>query len=148
VHPTTISHFYDQGFGAEFSWQGTRDISGWLSAPAAIDYFAALGWERVRRHNHEMAVWAQRLLVERWQGQPVSPLDGSLLGAMATVPLPPRTRTRHGSAEALQALLYDRHRIEVPVIDWSDRWWIRVSCQVYNGAGQYERLADAVAESC
>ena len=34
----------------------------------------------------------------------------------------------------------------VPVIDWSDRWWIRVSCQVYNTPRQYERLADAVLE--
>jgi isopenicillin-N epimerase len=144
VHPTTISHFYEEGLAVEFGWQGTRDISGWLAAPAAIEYFDALGWDRVRRHNHDLAVWAQRLLTRRWDMPPVSPLDGSWLGSMATVELPPTLRGRYRTPEDLQGMLMDEHRIEVPVIDWDDRWYVRVSCQIYNRSEQYEMLAEAL----
>ncbi len=36
LHPLTISHGYGSGFLAEFDWTGTRDLSGWLSAPDGI----------------------------------------------------------------------------------------------------------------
>jgi isopenicillin-N epimerase len=145
IHPLTISHHYGEGLAAEFAWQGTRDISGWLSCPDAMAYFERLGWERVRRHNHQLATWAHAHLCQGLGVEPASPLDGSLLGSMATVALPGEAQ-RFGSPEALQAVLYDRHQIEVPVLKWSERWWTRVSCHVYNRPEEYDRLADALIE--
>jgi isopenicillin-N epimerase len=65
---------------------------------------------------------------------------------MVTVALPPQAPERFESTEALQARLFEQHRIEIPVIEWAQRWWIRASCQVYNTPDQYETLADAVME--
>jgi isopenicillin-N epimerase len=144
IHPTTISHFLDQGLADEFAWQGTRDISGWLAAPAAIAYMNEFGWDRVRQHNHQLAVWVMHMLCEAWGVEPTSPRDGSMLGSMVTLPLPQGVRERFDAPEQLQAMLYDKHSIEVPIIDWNGSWWIRASCQVYNMCEQYERLADAV----
>ncbi len=42
--------------------------------------------------------------------------------------------------------MFERHRIEVPIIEWDDRWWVRCSCQIYNTAEQYERLGEAIVE--
>ncbi|MHC4414452.1 MAG: aminotransferase class V-fold PLP-dependent enzyme [Planctomycetota bacterium] len=145
IHPNTISHFLGQGLTEEFSWQGTRDITAWLCAADAIEFMAGLGWPRIRRHNHELATWVQAMLSQQWGVEPATPLDGSMLGAMATLPLP-EAAGRYGSIEAFQARLLSRFRIEVPVIEWDDRWWIRPSCQVYNTADQYERLGEAVLE--
>jgi isopenicillin-N epimerase len=144
LHPTTISHFLDQGLAEEFQWQGTRDISGWLATPAALAYMADLGWEKVREHNHRMAVWVMHLLCERWGVEPTSPMDGSMLGSMVTLPVPQRVRERYENAEQLQAKLYHDHRIEIPIIDWNGAWWVRASCQVYNTADQYDRLASSM----
>ena len=68
------------------------------------------------------------------------------LGSMATLPVPPAVRERFTDPETFQARLYDQHRIEVPIIEFNDGWWIRVSCQVYNEAGQYRQLGEAVVE--
>jgi isopenicillin-N epimerase len=145
IHPGTISHFLDQGIAAEFGWQGTRDITAWLCAAEAIQYLdRTLSWDRIRRHNHELAVWVQGLLCRRWGVEPATPLDGSLLGSMATVALPVDAPRRHDRPAELQARLLSEHRIEVPVIEWAGRWWIRASCHVYNTPDEYERLADAV----
>ncbi|MHC4220765.1 MAG: aminotransferase class V-fold PLP-dependent enzyme [Planctomycetota bacterium] len=147
IHPGSISHHFDEGFAAEFGWQGTRDITAPLCAADAIEFMDRMwGWPRLRRHNHELAVWVQSLLCERWGVEPGTPRDGSMLGSMVTVALPPEAAKGHESIEALQALLLERYRIEIPVIEWARQWWIRASCQVYNTSDQYEKLADAVTE--
>ena len=144
VHPLATSHFLGEGFGREFDWQGTRDVSAWLAAPAAIDFFARFGWERVRARNHELAVWTQRFLCEAWGVEPLSPLDGSMLASMAAVPLPPGFSARFASVTELQAHLYAAHRIELPVIDWKGRWHVRVSCHLHTSPPLVERLAEAI----
>jgi isopenicillin-N epimerase len=145
LHPTVISHNFGQGLAKEFNWQGTRDTSAWLTIPAALAFMSALGWERVRRHNHALATWAHRMLVDRFGVEPVSPLDGSLLGATATVRLPGRLASLdEAQTAALQQDLYTTDRIEVPLVPWQGTLHLRVSCQVYNRPEDYHRLADVV----
>jgi len=144
VHPLATSHFLGEGFGREFDWQGTRDVSAWLAAPAAIDFFARFGWERVRQRNHALAAWTQRFLCSAWRVEPLSPLDGSMLASMAAVPLPPTLASRFASVTELQAHLYGAHRIELPVIDWKGRWHVRVSCHLHTSPALVERLAEAI----
>jgi len=145
IHPTVISNYYGQGYRAEFDWQGTRDITPWLAVPKAIDFMGRFGWDRVREHNHRMVVWAQSMLCERWGVEAISPLDGAALGSMVTVPLPAKAG-EYEDRHACAASIYDRYRIEVPVVDVNGRRMVRCSCQIYNRREEYERLADAVEE--
>ncbi|MFO0874620.1 MAG: aminotransferase class V-fold PLP-dependent enzyme [Phycisphaerales bacterium] len=152
VHPTTISHFLGEGYRREFDWQGTRDITPWLSVRAALafmdDEAIGLGWARVLAHNHALATWVQAHLCAAWDVEPLSPLDGSMLGSMATVRLPAPLqpgRSRFETFEQLQRVFFDRFRVEVPVVQWGGAWFVRPCCQVYNRAEQYERLAEVVA---
>jgi isopenicillin-N epimerase len=85
------------------------------------------------------------MLCDRWAVEPVSPLDGSLLGSMATVRLPARLQGMSPDAgTSLQQRLYDAHHVEVPLIPWGGQWFLRVSCCVYNTPAQYERLAEVM----
>jgi isopenicillin-N epimerase len=146
VHPNVTSHFYGEGFAREFDWQGTRDLSAWITAAEAIDDLGRLGWDRVRRHNHDLCRWAHAMLVARWSMEPTTPLDGSMLGSIASIALPEGVATRHERPEALQAELLARHRIEIPVIDWGGRRFVRISAMVHNRSWQYERLAEAIED--
>jgi isopenicillin-N epimerase len=146
VHPAVVSHHYAEGFCREFSWQGTRDLSACFALPRAVEFTRSLGAERVRAHNRALAVWAHQMLCDRLGVvEPISPLDGSLLGSMASVPLPePFARLEESQVEALQQRLYSEHRVEVPLMRFGSRLLLRVSCQVYNSAAPYERLAGVV----
>jgi len=148
VHPVVISHWLGEGMDKEFGWQGTRDISAWLTSPRAISYIAETwGWQRMREQNHAMAVWAQRMLCQRLGVESIGPVDGSLLGAMSTVSLPPALGgavEEEPAREAMQRRLYSEFRVEAPLVPWGGRRFVRVSCQVYNTPGEYERLADAL----
>jgi isopenicillin-N epimerase len=142
IHPTVISHFLDEGFTKEFNWQGTRDFSGWLAAPAALDFLNDFGFEKVMNHNHQMATWAQQLLANAWGTQPLCTFDGSLLGSMTTVPLPPPLNKLDGPAsQALQQRLYTDFQIETPLVGWAGQQMLRVSCQIYNQPHEYEYVA-------
>jgi isopenicillin-N epimerase len=145
IHPLVVSHFFDQGMVKEFGWQGPRDISAWLSVPRALRYLTEIGWENIMTHNHAMAVWANQLLCAHWNVPPISPKDGSMLGSMATVPLPPpMDQLPNEDVLKLQQKLHDQHRIEVPIMTWAGRNYIRPCCQIYNIADDIHRLADAI----
>jgi len=150
IHPNVLSLFLGDGFAAEFSWQGTRDISSWLAAGAAVEAMDKLdgsgSWPRVMRHNHELAAWVQAMLSEAWAVEPCTPRDGSLLGSMVSVALPAAVSERYETPEAVQVRLREEYRIEAFVLEWGGRRLIRPCCQVYNTPQQYTRLADAVLE--
>jgi isopenicillin-N epimerase len=82
------------------------------------------------------------LLAERWRTPALVPEE--MLAAMATVLLPHHGIATQAAADAIHARLL-AHRIEVPVLCFDDRLWVRVSAQVYNAAGDFQQLADTVA---
>lgn len=149
IHAPIISHFLDTGLTQELDWQGTIDPIPWLLAPEAIAFMDRFGgWDRVRERNHQLATEAHALLCERLDVEPISPLDGSLLGSMATVRLPARLQPGIDarSPEHIQAALLTKARIELPILDFGGVRYLRVSCHVYNELDEYARLADAVMQ--
>ena len=142
LHPAVISWGLDQGFTAEFDLTGTRDASAHLAAPAAFAFIDSFGLDQILAHNHALVWDAVRLLTERWGTSFNTP--ESLIGPMATVPLPDGLGTSRDDAGRLRdSLLFEDH-IEVPVLSWRNRLHVRVSAQIYNDMGDVERLASAV----
>ena len=145
IHPLVISHHLGEGFAREFGWQGTRDFAAWLAISRALHFMARFGWERVMSHNRQMAVWVQRLLCQRWNVPPISPADGRMLGSMATVPLPaPLAGIDEAKTLQLQQRLYQEHHLEVPIMRWGGRAFVRPCCQIYNAPEDYQHLADVI----
>lgn len=146
IHPLIVSHYLGEGFAREFGWQGTRDISGWLAVPRAIEFMSELGWDQIMSHNHQMAAWAQAMLCEAWSVEPISG-DESMIGSMATVPLPPAlSGLDEDAVTRLQKRLYEEHRVEAPLMRWGGNNYVRPCCQVYNVPEDYHRLAAAMSQ--
>ena len=144
IHPSVISHDLDRPFPAEFDWVGTRDLSAWLSLPAALEFHAAMGGAELRSHNRDLARAGADLLLEAWGGE--SPAPAAMFGSLAVVPMPGSARDfsiAAGNAEA--ARIRDRHRIEVAITGFAGRLWCRVSAQAYNSLDDYRRLARAIS---
>lgn len=142
LHPTTISWGLGRGMDAEFDLTGTRDPSPWLASPAGIDFMRELGLDSMRAYNHEFAWGAATMLSERWGTR--LPMRESMVGTMATIPMPQRFGTTGDDAQRLKdALLYE-DRIEAQVHSFGGRMWVRISGQVYNDASDLERFAASV----
>jgi isopenicillin-N epimerase len=158
VHPLVTSHGATSTrtdrsrFHLEFDWTGTRDPTACLVVPAAIRFLGDLlpgGWPELQQHNHTLVLGARRLLCDALQIVP--PCPEAMVGAMASVPLPPGDGSDPGPGfmDRLQQLLLERHSIEVPVFPWPapPSRVLRVSAQLYNTREQYERLAAALVTS-
>lgn len=135
-----------------FDWPGTDDPSAVLSIPAAIDFLAGLhpgGLAEHRERNHALALRGRDLLCEAFGVAPPAPDE--LLGSMAVVPLPdaPRDPPPRGALQMgpLQQALYERARIEVPIVSWPTprSRLLRVSAQAYNDVADFELLARELA---
>ena len=147
VQPNIISHNADETFHERFLWQGTADFTSWLALPESLAFGEQMfGWDALRKANHDLTVWAHELLCAAWGVEPISPLDGSMIGSIASVPVPASIRARFNEPEELMAKLYDQYRIEVPVMLWNDLWYLRVSAQAFNEPSEYEALAEAVLQ--
>jgi isopenicillin-N epimerase len=144
THPLTVSHFYEQGFTEEFDWQGTRDITSILGAAIAVDWGNTIGWENIRTHNHELVVEMQQRLVKCWGGTPLSPLDGSMIGSMATVELPTHFPIIEDELKKIQMQLYHHYKVEAPLMPWQEKPVIRLSAQLYTKIDDIERLLLAI----
>ena len=166
LKPPVISHHLDQSFGAEFDWQGTHDPTPWLLAPEAIGFMDRFGgWETVRRRNRSLAVRIHDMLCGRLGVDPICPLDGSMTGFMATVRLPDPLQPGGGgpplessnavpgpdgrpsfTMDPIHRHLFERHRIEVPIVTHREERFVRFSVHIYNTFDEYEALAEAILE--
>jgi isopenicillin-N epimerase len=100
------------------------------------------GWAEIRERNHGLVVEARRRLVELLEVP--APCPESMLGSLATLPLPTRFggRPRTGKVDGEQARLFDEFGIEVPLIRMGkpETRWFRVAAHVYNSAAEFEYL--------
>lgn len=144
VHPTVISHAYGQGFTAEFDKIGTRDPSAWLAVPAAIGFHERLGGAALRARNIALARAAGRRLADQLGTECGAPAE--MLGAMSTVRLPWDGAADRAAASSVHDALWRRHRVEVPIMPFAGRLWLRLSVQAYNDADDYDALAAALPE--
>jgi isopenicillin-N epimerase len=126
-------------FVDEQEYQGTRDIAAYLTVPAAIEFQAEHGWERVREECHELAGWAGSEVAQLTGLPPLTTDAAAWYAQMVTIPLPP------GSASDLKARLYAEHAIEIPIVTWRGERFVRLSVQGYNTRADLRKLVDALA---
>ena len=99
-----------------------------------------MGLPRFRARTHFLAQYARQRLVELIGIEPHVPDSEEWYGSMASVPLPP------GDARALQNELWQKHGIEVPIVDHNGERSIRVSCHLYNTHREINMLVDALGK--
>ena len=169
IKPLSISHGANDTrmdrsrFRLEFDWQGTFDPSGWLTWPAAIDGVAEImpgGWASLMAFNRNLAVAAAEMLAEALHTSCQSPME--MIGSMATLRLPggPWPRAEAGRRMTMIEAALRGRRFEAPLMLWPSPWLVdsgdlppttqfdllvRISAEVYNYLGQYERLSSILA---
>ena len=153
VQPPVVSHGNNRPrpdhtpFQDRFDWAGTQDPTPWFCVGEALRFMGSLlpgGWDTLRDTNHALAVAARRALCDHLGVVP--PCPESMLGSLATIPLPDSLQAEpprfEGKLDAMQARLYDTSRIEVPFMRFGTppRRYFRISAQVHNRIEQYQRL--------
>lgn len=144
VEPLVVSWGYEaQSPGPsrlidEQEWTGTRDPSAYLTVPEAIRFVNEHRWDAVRAYCHALAQQARERVTALFDLPPLSPDSTAWYMQMVTLPLPPCK-----PLEVKARLIHEFH-IEIPIVVWQDRPYIRVSVQAYNTQQDIDRLVDAL----
>jgi isopenicillin-N epimerase len=130
---TTGSRYIDL-----LQWTGTKDPTAALTVPTAIQFMQQHDWGAVRFQCHQLLRQAIERICEMTSLAPIYPLDSDFYSQMGVAPLPA------SDLALLKRRLYDEFRIEVPLVPWQDRQFIRISIQGYNAPEDVEALIRAL----
>ena len=124
-------------FLQDFQWQGTRDMAAFLSIPSAIDFYHDYLEKNLKlcRKNIKYAFKNLELILKT---EPISN-GGDWIAQMVSHPLP------KSAPLDLKEILYNQHKIEIPIFKWGNRMYIRISMQIYNEKKEVDLLLSALS---
>ena len=137
--PLSVSHWHKLGFPRAFDYVGTRDVSAFLSVPAALDFMTQFGVDAMRRYMSELARAGGEMLRDLG-AEPV--VSEAMSCAMRAYILPQRRPAEPADAATLMRDLWERHRIQVASAAFQGKLLCRLSAQIYNEPADFERLVD------
>jgi isopenicillin-N epimerase len=138
-------------FQSRFYWNGTFDISTFITVGFTIDYLGKLypdGWAGIRKHNHDLVIEGRKLIMDALAIGYCAPPE--MIGSLASIPLPDMNTDKipYLFIDDIQNILFNDYNIEVPVMIWPKppKRVIRISAQIYNSIDQYRILAKALKD--
>ncbi len=160
VQPTVVSWGgsiggYQPSWKDEFNWIGTRNPASFLGVTAAIDFLqqparvltsAGSALEEYRQHARSLLDFAEQRITALTNLPPFAD-RGHWCGSMAAFHLPRVSEPpKFGERDPIQNALWDRFRIEIPIVHWRGHRFVRVSSHLYNSPAEVEVLADALRQ--
>jgi isopenicillin-N epimerase len=121
----------------EQQYQGTRDMSAYLSVPVAIDFMERHDWQAVRARCRDLICYARQEIGAMTGLPQFCPDSPAWFSQISTITLP------KGDISALGAEFGARH-IEIPITGWHEDRALRLSVQGYNSKADVDTLIDAV----
>ena len=142
TRPVLTSHYIGMGFPDAFDYVGTRDYSGWLSAPRALAFLQELGAERVREWEAQLIARASEAL-QAAGAREIAP--AALSAAMRAFLLPQRRPATDADAALVMRTLWDEERIQIRCARIGGGLLLRVCAQAYVDGDEMDRLGAALA---
>ncbi len=140
VEPLVVSWGYEAEMpsGSKFideqEFTGTRDPAAWLATPRAIEFQREQDWDAVRARCRELVRYTREKITALTELDPLSPDSSDWFTQMSTLRLPPC------DVKELKRRLYDEFRVEIPVLNWNEQPYLRISVQGYNSRTDVDRL--------
>ena len=144
IHPLVVSWGWesenpsDSQFLDWHEWQGTRDMSAFLTIPEAVKFMDDNDWPNVSRKCRKMVIQTRNQLLNYLNISPPCPDDW--LGQMASIPMP------FNDAFEIKNALLNKYHIQVPIFTWEGKVYLRYSIQAYNSESDLEKLLSAIKE--
>ena len=123
-------------FIQNFQWQGTRDMSAFLTIPTAINFYI----KEIRPYQESCKKIIQDTCSEFPSVLNTEPISAGIewLAQLVAHPLPKNIPSN------LKKRLWEEYQIEIPVFEWNGQEFVRVSIQVYNTQKDVDLLMSAL----
>lgn len=120
--------------------QGTRDVSAFLCTPKVVEFLEANNWKEVSKACKKIVLDNYQRFCDLVRTEPLCPISSEFLGQMASV------KINTAKPSELKSMLYDKYRIQVPVMPLNGNIYIRFSINAYNLQSDLDKLYTALEE--
>jgi isopenicillin-N epimerase len=120
--------------------QGTRDYSAFLTIPAALQFMKENDWQTIASQCRTLTMDNAARFCTLLRATPLCPVTNDFISQMYSISL------QINSTEKLHDVLYDKYRIQVPVMKHGGRFYLRYSIQAFNCQEDLDKLYDALRE--
>lgn len=134
--PLAVSHWHELKFPRAFDYVGTRDVTSFLSVPAAIDFVERFGAAKVRDYLAQLSRDGVAV-VRRLGAEPIA--SDAMFVAMRAYTLPQRREAVPDDALQLMQGLWEKHRVQVASSVFQGKLLLRLSAQIYVERADFER---------
>ncbi|KAG0271428.1 hypothetical protein BGZ95_000763 [Linnemannia exigua] len=142
IHPTSITGEYSQGFAREFGWAGTQDYSSLMSILSALTFRKQYGEDAIISYTHSLALEGGKAMAKILGTQTLTP-DDHHVGNMVNVALPIKDLNHpKANTKALMEILMDKYNVFTPAFRHGDKFYTRVSAQIYLEVQDFVRLGN------
>jgi len=117
-------------------WQGTKDMSAYLTIPTTINFLNNNNWKDVALKCHEINLWARKEINQLLNNEPIC--NDKFLGQMSSIYLNCKNPIE------TQINFYKKYKIQIPFIEWNNKTFIRISVQAYNTKEDVFKLLEAL----
>lgn len=144
IDPLIVSWGYDAVSPSESQFQdyhqynGTKDFSAYLTTPAALQFFKENNWESEKSNCRKLLRHYYPIIAKELNSTPLCPITGEFLGQICSIPIQTNDPLK------LKSLLFDKYKIEIPIMQVGKKVYLRISFQAYNSELEIEQLIVAI----
>ncbi|WP_022829102.1 aminotransferase class V-fold PLP-dependent enzyme [Flavobacterium antarcticum] len=149
IEPLVVSWGYESLTPSEspfldyHEYQGTNDHSAYLCTPTVIEFLQKNNWKEKSAAAKELVLKNYPRFCALLNSTPIAPLSTAFMGQMASVPI------QTSNPQELKDLLYDKYKIQVPIMILNEKVYLRYSINAYNSQSDldilYKALEDIIA---
>ena len=146
LDPLVVGWGYESLFPGESQfldyqeYQGTRDISAFLCTPKVIDFLEENNWKTKAKECRSIVLENYQRFCDLLNTQPICPITEEFLVQMASVPI------KTSNPVELKNLLFDKYKIEIPVMPLNGNYFLRYSINAYNSQEDLDILYKALED--
>ena len=152
LDPLVVSWGYDSLAPGESQFldchelQGTREVSAFLCTPTVINFLENNNWKQQSEDCKRIVLDNYQRFCDLLGTNPICPITSEFLGQMASIPV------KTNDPQELKDLLYNKYKIQIPVMPINGNYYIRYSINAYNSQEDldilYAALQDIIETTC
>lgn len=119
-------------------FNGTRDFSAYLTIPKAIEFMEKYNWKTISENCKSELLTCAPKLFDFLKTKPLAPLNKDFFGQICSAEI------KTNEPEKLQRLLFQKYKIEIPVMRHDNKCYIRFSFQAFNKSEEIDYLIDSL----
>ena len=146
VDPLIISWGYNAMFPSDSQFidyhqmNGSRDLSAFLSIPAAINFMQEHDWKTVAASCRNLVQENIEPFCKLLGASPLSPLNDDFNLQLFSAEI------KTTEPEQLHDLFFEKYKIQIPVMRHGDKVYLRYSINAFNDQGDMDKLFAAIKD--